>query len=863
MRSPYAKSWILWALTVAFLLPICAQAQEAAQTSQRGFIDRVYKDDDGSHKYVLFVPKDYDAAKQWPIILFLHGAGERGKDGIQQTRYGIGPYIKAQEDTFPFITVFPQCEKNSGRILNSWSAGTEDSDRALKILEAIEDEFNVDTAKRYLTGWSMGGYGVWNLAAADPKRWTAIVPLAGGGNVNNVESLKDSRIWAFHGSRDEIVYALRSKQMVESLRKAGGNPRHTEFTQSDHDVWRVVYSNPQFFNWLLDPDADVSSLERSDAEMAPLPNIDWVEVAPQPFKPAIEMPNAIYARLGNEFLNAVSYAAPNMIPKDALSGSIEDIQDSTVIAGRQFDLYFSDLSYSGKVSKIKVKAIGKDRLNIDLRLQELTLTVGSSQIVGRRRNASAGQINIYIANENPISLSMDVKPVVKDRKMGLELLDVEFEIPAQEFSVSEPNSVTARGLGMTKRRVSEGLVDGFYSRRGLIETKIKELVPTLLAELEKEFTLDKQAGLVNNFWPLPVYKPDVIVWPSEILTDENGITVTLGLSAGAVEGTLPPDQPRIVNGIGLTAAEIPKSTDLRVGVAPQILRPMTELLIEADVARIHVLDIVDNSFDALAERSILEQAIPDLKSYGKELKIASELVLAKPLNVLGKGEADQNQVVFDAPQVVVEVSIKRSAKQRKWTKYASFNVQMQHTTQAKVIKDEIKGTSFQMNWIDEPQVKVTGNFAEGVSPQNQTLNTQMIGELFAKGWRAWTHDGPVAKVVIPDISIGTTKIRMADAGWNKPHVFMQFETPPTRLTNRSDQPIVYETRGPYSAWGGPYTLPPGQTHEYTLPYPLLYRRQLGDEVESNSLAVGSDSEFRQNQKSGDISLFARSHTIQR
>ena len=142
-----------------------------------GFLDRVHKDADGKEaKYVLFVPKDYDAKadKTWPVILFLHGAGETQGGQKQPVEVGIGPAIKKQEKTFPFITLFPQSQKRT------WQAGSADADRALAILDEVMKEFKIDAKRLYLTGLSMGGYGTWSLAAKYPERWAAIAPICGG-----------------------------------------------------------------------------------------------------------------------------------------------------------------------------------------------------------------------------------------------------------------------------------------------------------------------------------------------------------------------------------------------------------------------------------------------------------------------------------------------------------------------------------------------------------------------------------------------------------------------------------------------------------------------------------------------------------
>lgn len=166
------RRWVggirLWAIAAALFL-VVAQAF-AADDGKRGFVEKIFKDDAGEHKYVVFVPPSYSPSKPLPGILFLHGAGERGNDGRAHLNVGLGSMVNAREATFPAIVVFPQCENTRGRVLQGWLAGTPDADRALRILEQVEKDYRIDPKRRILTGWSMGGFGAWSIAAADPSR---------------------------------------------------------------------------------------------------------------------------------------------------------------------------------------------------------------------------------------------------------------------------------------------------------------------------------------------------------------------------------------------------------------------------------------------------------------------------------------------------------------------------------------------------------------------------------------------------------------------------------------------------------------------------------------------------------------------
>jgi predicted peptidase len=210
-----------------------------------GFQDRVHKDPDGKEaKYILFVPHDYKADKAYPVILFLHGAGETGTDGKKQAAVGLGPAIRKQEKSFPYLAVFPQSQKRT------WRAGSDDANRALAILEEVQKEFKIDPKRVYLTGLSMGGAGTWSLAIAHPEKWAAIVPICGPGDADAAAKIKDIPCWAFVGDADrpQLVEGLR--KMIKALKDAGGKPKFTEYPGVGHNSWDRAYATKELWDWL-------------------------------------------------------------------------------------------------------------------------------------------------------------------------------------------------------------------------------------------------------------------------------------------------------------------------------------------------------------------------------------------------------------------------------------------------------------------------------------------------------------------------------------------------------------------------------------------------------------------------------------
>jgi predicted peptidase len=233
-------------LTVALGLTIAMSARAA----EAGFLDKTYEAPDGTaYKYVLFVPHDYKKGTPTPTILFLHGAGETKGGKKMPVEVGIGPDIKKREKSFPFITIIPQAP------VRGWQAGGQSAKMALGILDQVEKEYTVDPKRVYLTGLSMGGFGTWSLAAEMPDKWAAIVPICGGvrGNTQKetAEKIKSIPTWVFHGDKDPAVPVQQSRDMVEAIKKAGGEPKYTEYPGVAHNSWEKAYDTDELYEWLL------------------------------------------------------------------------------------------------------------------------------------------------------------------------------------------------------------------------------------------------------------------------------------------------------------------------------------------------------------------------------------------------------------------------------------------------------------------------------------------------------------------------------------------------------------------------------------------------------------------------------------
>lgn len=231
-------------------LSLCPAIAAADDKPKTGFVDKSFKNADGTTSpYVVFVPKDYDGTKEYPVILFLHGAGETKTEkagGKMPVEVGLGPAIKKRETDFPFVVVIPRAEGFG------WAAGSANAKRALAMLDEVMKEYKVDAKRQYLTGLSMGGMGTWSIATATPERFAAIVPVCGRGDPKAADKLKNLPVWAFHGDADAAVKVEGSRDMIEAIKKAGGSPKYTEYPKVGHNSWDAAYGTDDLYKWLLE-----------------------------------------------------------------------------------------------------------------------------------------------------------------------------------------------------------------------------------------------------------------------------------------------------------------------------------------------------------------------------------------------------------------------------------------------------------------------------------------------------------------------------------------------------------------------------------------------------------------------------------
>ncbi|MEM7182375.1 MAG: PHB depolymerase family esterase [Spirochaetota bacterium] len=195
--------------------------------------------------YILYLPPNYKKSQQkWPLLLFLHGAGERGNDLSLIKRHGPPKLIQNGNFSYPFLVLAPQCPQKSW-----WP---KHSKTLAQLVRTISKTYSVDKRRIYASGLSMGGFGTWSLAVEYPDLFAAFAPICGGGEMKNACVAKNEPIWAFHGEDDPVISVKESKQMVSKIKSCGSTSiRLTLYPKTKHNSWTQTYKNPQLYQWLL------------------------------------------------------------------------------------------------------------------------------------------------------------------------------------------------------------------------------------------------------------------------------------------------------------------------------------------------------------------------------------------------------------------------------------------------------------------------------------------------------------------------------------------------------------------------------------------------------------------------------------
>ena len=841
-----------WGPAIVALSAMTAFADDAP-SPLTGFVDCTFTDPTGDHHYVVFVPNGDAPADGWPVILFLHGAGERGTDGRRQLDYGLGPIVKLREETFPAIVVFPQAEDMTGPILRTWSPRSNDGRRAMAILNKVESEYPTDPQRRILTGWSMGGYGTWRLAAADPAKWSTVLPIAGGADPALASPLAKANIWAFHGALDAIVPASESRTIVDAVRETGADITYSEIADEGHDVWRRVYDSDEVLDWMLAPRD-----KRSPNESITLPDErteQHAETVTPPFVPAMVVENALTLRFGAEAMQTISYGLPDFVnEQDVLKGELDDVTDQLEMDDRTFAVTFGDLTFTAELADVTLRPRGADRLQTEFAVRHLTLQVEHIEVTDGEVGFEAGPAQIVVGHRAPVKLQVEVRPAVVDRKLSLKLLRSSFSIPDANWYVSSPEKITLQGEWLTEYEVETAVVGGVYVRKETIEQQVLSAVPTLLEQLSEQVSYDPLAKMVQALWPLPVYQPRLQVHPESISTDATGVSLTLGVTAASVDDTAPSPVP-VVRASAPVAYNVEKTPDLQVGVAVDVIDHLTAIIAGTPSAQVYVSDLPDRPFRELTKLSTLSRAIPGLNRYPPDSEVWGAIRLENPVrlrpNVDSSDDASHSSVLIEAPRISLTLSVVPNQPSPAPKHPASMPQQLlvadlEFRQPLMLAMTESPGGDQRLSlaWGSEPHVRATvDRSAEG------TLSDSMIDEgelarLFEQGWQHM-HSAQTSQVVeLPTISIGESKLEIQNLDWAELCLAAAFRPARTTIRNATQQSLTYHVRGPSSRWSEPRTLNPGEARTYATGSQLTLRPDRDWEFSSVQLPTGTSWEWR-------------------
>jgi predicted peptidase len=210
-----------------------------------GLLFRTHWHDGKAYPWAVYVPRGYEQMGPLPVVLFLHGSGESGADGVRMAAVGLGPALLRNPERWPAIVIFPQKPEN--RTL--WPAY---ETPVMEMLQIVLGEFQADRSRVYLTGLSQGGHGTFAFGAKHADVFAALAPVCGFGEPAEVAgAIKDLPIWAFHGLKDNVVPPEKTRAIIEAVKAAGGSPKLTEFPDANHNSWDAAYSDPELPKWLF------------------------------------------------------------------------------------------------------------------------------------------------------------------------------------------------------------------------------------------------------------------------------------------------------------------------------------------------------------------------------------------------------------------------------------------------------------------------------------------------------------------------------------------------------------------------------------------------------------------------------------
>ena len=853
----------------------------AADPPRRGFSLRTYTDETGSYKYSLFVPRRSPPSGKYPIVLFLHGAAERGTDGVLPTTAGLGPIIK-QDPDFPAIAVFPQVQDPDGRILTAWQPDQPDGARALKILAEVEalPGLNVDVNHRVLAGWSMGGYGVLAHLAMEEKEagknyWSAAVSVSGAlyrdlDPAELAEATRTTPLWMIAGALDRFVPFRETKQTVADIRDEGGRVRFTKVRNAGHSVWETAFAADRFAEILKNPRVvEARTANRGpdgrdrpgevDAAVTDLPDEDEFDREPvlpsdpENFRPDVILERGAFVRADNALLSKLAGQVAGSVSPESLRGSLPDRTETRRVAGHTVTIRFSGITYSGRLDNATVRGRDGNVLTVRAELSDARINIRTIRLkapLGHR--GVAGPVTIRAGVRRPLALEIDVRPYADDGQIKFRPLGTRFSLPADDYFVCGPRCVDEDGLFLTEAGLARQIVEGIYEFRPQAEQTIRDAAPQLLDRLPGKLAVGSPGGLAGQIFPLPMIEPVVQVRAESVRADAGGLTVIFELAVGSPidQGPNKSDPKRADGGITLDLAEEAAGPEeLAVGVSNSLVRVLSDELVKDGVPRIDARDVPGDPLRELYNEDVLERILPALaREEYEDHELRARLTLTGPLSAVA--QRSDVSAILDLRSDDVELTVDhRPPDAERWLPAGAVQLRLGQVVEAVVVADgalrDLRAEAIGPARIEALNAR---SFVGG------DVDAELAADKVRVGWENWLagegpFSGPLKDFPVPGTALRVEEFNTIDpsAGVTGGLLIARFAVPDTTLENRSELPLTYRVRAaPGGPWSAPRTVDPGCTHTYRVRRPLRFRQTTpeGEPVDECPLYVGGTYRFR-------------------
>ena len=785
-------------------------ASAVSQAPAGRFEERTFQDASGPHKYLVYLPPGYSKERRWPVILFLHGAGERGRDGVSPSYVGLGPVLRHSPELYPCVVVFPQCETWDDRIFTSWSIESGTGHRALAILEEVERTESIDPTQRSLTGWSMGGFGATALAAYEADHWQSVLAVSGGFAGVTTEPLQKATLWIIHGTKDTIVSVEKSQQLATSLGMPISHTHYDEVALAGHEVWEQVYSDPRVAQWLLSggPHPDIDWSIPSDP--AQLPTV----ADGAPFVPAAAVTQAVTLRIGNDALRMLAAGIPESVKPEQLQGALSDVEQSFTIDGETYQLTLSKLTYAGKIESAELSTQAGSKMLADVGVK-LELQIGRATLKTRGFEAQTGSFRIVMGHRRPVQFNVLLTLKVRDQKLSITLNETRFLIPDDNWYVEMPQEITLSGNKFTRHEIETGIVGGLYTRKKDVEAQILSVIPLLVERVEQRLDLDDSRQLTRWLWPFPVYQPRLRWILESLKIDTQGMTVQLGATIGA-SGTSEVAEPfDRRSGSARLPVESEHSTNLHVTIDPLLMEVVSEEFAESGAARINVLDLPEPRFQEFANPERMRKVLPGLAP-GTEIQTV--LAMSSPFRLRGEPAPGGRGGVshLNIPSAQLEV-FSRERPDLPWGQTGQFAIALDQAIKITLDPAPTGPPTLGVMWSAEPEFKVTSTTA---------IDPPALAELehdMREAWVSWSQTRNMPPAVIEDIAWGDSRLRLSQLTLGDRLIDAHLTCPMASITAACSTPLKYRVRGPQTYWSRTRTLDPGQTHRYEIVDPLEWQ----------------------------------------